>query len=329
MRQPDSPRRVLIVGPPGVATPVDEFFQDESWQCEHLHSTGGVLRRLREQGDVDLVLLVVNGDMQQQLELCRQIKLDLRTASVPVIFISSADSDARLTALESGADDCLDLQMPMREIALRIGRTVRIKEAMDSLEDARAVVIALANAIEGRDPYTGGHVERVSAYCLELGRRLGLGPEALGILRTGGIVHDIGKIAVPDAILNKPGKLTDFEMEIIKRHPVVGYDLLKPFRTFEHVLPLVRWHHERPNGKGYPDGLEGDELPLMPRIVAVADAFDALSTARPYRQALPVARCREILVSGAQNGDFAPEVVEVFGEMLDGYAAPLAPAGTV
>jgi len=329
MRQPDSPRRVLIIGQTGAAAAVNEFFQDERWECEHLHNTAGVLRRLRERADVDLIVLVVNGDLHQQLELCRHIKLDLRTASVPVIFISSADSDTRLAVLESGADDCFDPDMPPREIALRIVRTVRIKEAIDSLEDARAVVMALANAIEGRDPYTGGHVERVSAYCVELGRRLGLGPEALGVLRTGGIVHDIGKIAVPDAVLNKPGKLTDFEMEIIKRHPVVGYDLLKPFRTFEHVLPMVRWHHERPNGKGYPDGLKGDELPLMPRIVAVADAFDALSTARPYRQALPVAKCRQILISGAQNGDFATEVVEAFCQMLDGSTAPLMPVGAV
>ncbi|HEX2973920.1 MAG TPA: HD domain-containing phosphohydrolase, partial [Tepidisphaeraceae bacterium] len=132
-----------------------------------------------------------------------------------------------------------------------------------------------------------------------------------------GVVHDIGKVGIPDHILNKPGKLTDEEFAIMQRHPAIGYDILKPMRTFHAVLPIVRWHHEKPNGKGYPDGLKGDELPLLARITAVADCFDALSTDRPYRPALPLAKCRAILQESGEKGDLDMELVRVLFAILD------------
>ena len=131
------------------------------------------------------------------------------------------------------------------------------------------------------------------------------------------MVHDIGKVAVPDHILNKPGKLTDEEMQIVRRHPVVGHDILRSLRTFRDVVPIVRWHHERPNGRGYPDGLKGDELPLLPRIVAVSDWFDAMSTDRPYRPALPVVDCKDIMARSAECGDLDAPLVGIFVGILE------------
>jgi HD-GYP domain-containing protein (c-di-GMP phosphodiesterase class II) len=140
-------------------------------------------------------------------------------------------------------------------------------------------------------------------------------------LRTGGVVHDIGKIGIPEQILNKPGKLTAEEYEIMKRHPVIGYDILKPMRTFRTVLPIVRWHHEKPNGRGYPDGLQDKELPLLPRIASVADVFDALSTDRPYRKAMSFEQYREILLSDAEQGNLDMDVVRTLMRIIEADVA--------
>ncbi len=289
-----------------------------AWRVTQVDSTAGVLRRLRRETDIDVVLLCPEPPCRPYTELCRDVKFDARTAFLSIIFALLPDSElSRADVYACGADDCIELPAPPAEIALRLSNASRLKRATDSLEDATFVVSSLANAIEGRDVYTRGHVERVSAYCLELGRRVGLGVESFATLRTGGVVHDIGKVAVPDQILNKPGPLTDEEFDIIKRHPVVGYDILKPLRTFQDVLPIVRWHHERPNGLGYPDGLCGDELPLLPRIVAVADVFDAISTARAYRPAFPPERCRSMLTVAAERGDLDAGLVALLLEILD------------
>lgn len=237
----------------------------------------------------------------------------------------------RADVFAAGADDCLQLPASPAEIVLRLSNLCRVKRATDSLEDATAVITSLANAIEGRDFYTRGHVERVADYAVELGRRVGVPDTDLAVLHIGGIVHDIGKVAVPDHILNKPGSLTPEEWELVRRHPLVGYDILQPLRTFRSVLPLVRWHHERPNGTGYPDGLTGKELPLLPRIVAVADVLDALSTARSYRPAFSVEKCRQILTTGADKGDLDADLVttllEIWGDTAAGREAALAASG--
>jgi putative two-component system response regulator len=150
-----------------------------------------------------------------------------------------------------------------------------------------------------------------------IGERIGVDADGLAALKTGGVVHDIGKIGIPDHILNKPGRLTDEEMAVMRRHSMIGYDILRPLRTFQNVLPIVRWHHERPNGTGYPDGLKGQDIPLPARITSVADVFDALTTDRPYRPGLPLPQCREILSSSADKGDLDPLLVQIFQEVLD------------
>ena len=139
----------------------------------------------------------------------------------------------------------------------------------------------------------------------------------LEALETGAMVHDIGKVLVPDHVLNKPGRLTDEEMELMKRHPATGYEILRSLRTFRDVLPIVRWHHERPDGTGYPDGIPDDRLPQLPRIVAVADCFDAISTDRPYRSAMPYARCKEVLATAGQEGALDRSLATTFVDMLD------------
>lgn len=322
----DVPGRVLLVGTGDAVRDLRAALTAEGWVCDESDKLIGVLVALHVNPDLHGVLFVPDGNLRPYVELCRQVKFDPRTALVAAVFALSGENAAsREQAYAAGADDCIELPAPPREIVRRMSRACRAKQATDSLEDATVLMSSLANAIEGRDIYTRGHVERVSTYATELGRRIGVSDRDLYTLRLGGIVHDIGKVAVPDHILNKPGRLTDEEFAIVQRHPVVGHDILQPSRSFRGVLPLVRWHHERPNGTGYPDGLRGDRLPLLPRIVAVADVFDALSTSRSYRPAFAMDKCIAILRDAAAKGELDPELVELLLEILS--ETPLAVAG--
>jgi putative nucleotidyltransferase with HDIG domain len=177
----------------------------------------------------------------------------------------------------------------------------------------------LAKSLEARDTYTRGHSQRVCELSLMIGEQLGLSPEALEELRVGTILHDIGKIGVPDAILNKPARLTDEEFAVMKSHPVIGYEICKPLMLSEGVLMIIRNHHEKLDGRGYPDGLKGGELPLSLRIVCVADAFDAMSSSRPYRDVMDMSRVLGELSAGA-GVQFDPVVVETLKDLLPGKA---------
>lgn len=310
--------RILLVGPPDEAPEFTTVLSEHAWVCTQSDTPAGVLRLVRHESPPDLVVLIPDESFDSYVELCREVKFDARTALIFVIFVLPPELAAKRAEIyEAGADDCIQLPAVPREIALRLSNAFRIKRTTDLLEDSTAVLESLANAIEGRDAFTHGHVERVSMYCVEIGKRAGVDAEGLAALKVGGIVHDIGKVLIPDAILNKPGKLDSIEMELMKRHPVIGYDILHPLRIFRDVLPIVRWHHERPNGKGYPDGLKGDQLPLLPRIVAIADVFDAISTPRPYRPALPPSKCTEILCKSAEVEDLDPSLVTILFDILD------------
>ncbi|RYG85640.1 HD-GYP domain-containing protein [bacterium] len=192
---------------------------------------------------------------------------------------------------------------------------------------------SLATALEARDDYTRGHSQRVCDLSGMIGKRLGLSAEALEELRIGTILHDIGKIGVPDAILNKPSRLTDEEFATMRQHPVIGYEICKPLMLSEGVLMIIRNHHEKLDGAGYPDGLKGGELPLSLRVVCVADAFDAMSSRRPYRGVMDLRRVVGELSKGA-GVQFDPVVVEatkelLFSGSLDAMYRPFWDAGAV
>lgn len=306
---------ILVVGPCDLYPELESVLQSGQCQIYRAGSPGEALSILRQTPAIDLVIITPGQGLRSYTELCRNIRYGISGCVVAVIFFLPPElADQQTFVYQCGAVDCILAPAPKNEIALRLLNAVRSKRATDSLDDANSVIISLANAIEGKDAYTCGHVERVATYAVEIGKRMGVQGHELRTLRTGAMVHDIGKVAVPEHILNKPGKLDPQEFEIMKRHPVIGYEILKPLRTFREVVPIVRWHHERPNGTGYPDGLGGDELPLQPRIVAIADCFDALITDRPYRPAMPFEKCVTILRQGAEREDLDPILVDV---MLD------------
>jgi putative two-component system response regulator len=270
----------------------------------------------------DLVLLDIdmpglNGD-----EVCRQIKQGPTTRLIPVVMITGNDRDnGKLAAWDYGADEFLTKPFRVIEVIARCRSLLRIKRLVEERDSAETVLFALARTVEAKSAFTHGHSERVTNLSLRLARRCGIGPDGLELLRKGALLHDIGKIAIPDDILNKPGKLTAEEYDTIKKHPTQGAHILEPLASLRDVLPMVRWHHERFDGAGYPDRLAGTDIPLLVRVLSVCDVFDSLSSDRPYRNALPLSRCLEIHRDMAATGAFDPEVAEEFYGMM-ALAAP-------
>jgi cyclic di-GMP phosphodiesterase len=183
-----------------------------------------------------------------------------------------------------------------------------------------ATVRALTNAVEARDAYTGKHAERVAAYALEIGTAVGERWSGSAEIEFGFLLHDIGKVAIPDSILHKPEPLTTQERDVIKQHPVIGWEIVRQVDFLGAASDVVRHHHERWDGEGYPDGLKGEKIPLTARVFAVADTLDALTTTRPYRPASPIGEARA-LIHEARGTQFDPAVVDAFADMPDAVFA--------
>jgi putative two-component system response regulator len=236
---------------------------------------------------VDLVLLDVQMPGATGFDVCQSIKSKPETRLIPVVLVTGLSSvDERIRGIRSGADDFLSKPVNSQELLARTRSLLRLKEYTDELENAETVLFSLALSIEAKDPYTKGHCDRLSSYSEAMGRRLGLPQEQCVALRRAGVVHDIGKIAVPEHVLLKPGPLNDAEWVVMKQHPVTGERICSPLKSFRAVLPIIRHHHEKLDGSGYPDGLRGDRIPLTARILQITDIYDALITDRPYREAL-------------------------------------------
>lgn len=266
----------------------------------------------------DVVLSDVTMPRLSGLELCRRLKEAPATRLLPVILLTASGDEYKLRGIEAGADDFLGKPVNPAELRARLRSLLRLKVFTDELEHAEAVLCTLGRSIEAKDPYTEGHCERLASYAVALGRVLGLGEDDLTALRRGGYLHDLGKVAVPDAILLKAGPLTPEERAVIERHPVIGEEICRPLRSLQGVLPIIRHHHERRDGSGYPDGLRGDGIPATARILQVVDVFDALSTDRPYRRALPRGAALEVLEAEARRGWWDPEIVRAFEQVANG-----------
>ena len=265
----------------------------------------------------DLVLTDVHLGAMSGIELCARLKADPRYELMPVVILTAVgDLEARVAGLAAGADDFFTKPVEFVELRTRLTALLRVKMLLGQLDRAEAVITTLALTIEARDPYTLGHCNRLSRYAVALGEALGLDHEMVRALRLGGYLHDLGKIAVPDGILLKPGPLDPIEQERIRAHPGAGSDLVLGLRSMELVRPIMRHHHEKWDGSGYPDGLKGEAIPLGARIISVVDVFDALHTERPYKPALPRPEAVSLLIRETSAGYWDPRVVETFLDIL-------------
>jgi putative two-component system response regulator len=259
----------------------------------------------------DLVLLDVQMPGMDGYEVCRRIKAMPRGRLLPVVMITALSQTAdRVAALEAGADDFMTKPVEQVELVARVRSALRLKALYNTLDSAEQVIFALAAAVEAKDPFTERHTQRVAESARHVGRRLGLPEFALDAVYRGGMIHDIGKIGVPDAILLKPGPLDEAEIARMQAHAVIGESIVKPLRSGSSLLPIIRHHHERYDGRGYPDRLRGPEIPRLARIVSVCDAFDALVNDRPYRKRRSTEEAVTVLLDGAGT-QWDPEVVEV------------------
>jgi putative two-component system response regulator len=282
------------------------------------------LRAFRD-APVDLALFDVMMPGKTGLAACLAVKSQPESRLVPVVLVTGLTGvDDRIQGIMCGADDFLCKPVNKFELLARVRSLLRLKEFTDELESAELVLFTLALSIEAKDRYTQGHCDRLSKYSVAMALRLGLPEELRVALRRAGMVHDIGKIAVPEHILVKPGALTEDEWEIMKQHPITGERICAPLKSFRHVLPVIRHHHEKLDGSGYPDGLKGDQIPLTARILQVTDIYDALTTERAYHTALPPQAALAVMRAEVKRGWRDSSLVDEFEAIILGHT-PIRP----
>ncbi|MFQ3610823.1 MAG: HD domain-containing phosphohydrolase, partial [Fimbriimonadales bacterium] len=285
-------------------------------------SNGQDALHLLRTGDYDIVLSDIFMPGMNGFDLLRQIQD--QAPHVPVILITGyGNIEMAREALKLGATDFITKPYNIQEIPILIERnlmrhsleTNRTKQMEHERERSlKATLDALLAALDTRDTETEGHSERVAAYTMAMARRLKLSEDELADIEKGALLHDIGKIGVPDSILYKPGPLTPEEWEIMKQHPVIGYRMCMKIDMLRNAAPIVLHHHERWDGKGYPYGLSGEQIPLGARLFAIADTLDAMTSDRPYRKALSFAQAREEIIRCAGT-QFDPDLVKLFREI--------------
>ena len=266
-----------------------------------------------EQAPIDLVIAESGLPGGACFELCRAIRANQRMALTPVILLSSTYSVEREIAfMGAGADAFLGGPLHPELLRARVRSVVRHKAVVDRMEGSEAILMSLAQAVEHRDNITGGHCDRLAALAVALGMAMDLPPDHLLALHRGGYLHDIGKIGIPDSILFKNGPLSEEEWHVMRTHTTKGEDICRPMKCLRPVLPIIRSHHERWDGSGYPDGLRGEGIPLLARVLHMVDIYDALTSARSYKPAIISSDALRIMQEETDQGWHDPEIMRLF-----------------
>ncbi|MGC1370725.1 MAG: HD domain-containing phosphohydrolase [Candidatus Sulfotelmatobacter sp.] len=311
------PSRILVVDDqPTIAGLMSQLLTMSGYEVVTASDVRQAEEEVRRQTP-DLILSDVRMPGKSGYEFCRDLKSDPATRLIPFVLITGlSDSSDKVRGIEAGADDFLNKPVLAEELKARVKSLLRVKEFTDELETVDSVLCTLGLIVEGRDPYTEGHCERLAEGAANLGRHLALDQDSIVALRRGGFLHDLGKIAVPDSILKKGSDLTPMEWQIMRQHPITGENICKPLKSLRPVLPIIRHHHEHVDGSGYPDGLRAAEIPLLPRVLQVVDVYDALRTARPYKPALSHEHAAQTMRQESRQGLWDAELVDEFFSML-------------
>jgi len=273
--------------------------------------------RLFRYNKVDLAILDVMMPGMDGYELCRHLKDISGRQFFPVILLTAlTDRDSKIRGLECGAEDFISKPFDDAELVTKVRSLVRLKNLHDELEHSENIILTLAVAMEARDPYTKGHSTRVGSMAKTFASYLGFSKKEQDQIRKAGILHDIGKISLSTGLLSK-NNLNKEEIEAIKRHPVVGEEICRPLVSMRELLPVIRSHHERWDGRGFPDGLRGEKIPLNARVLSIIDSFDAMVSKRPYRNAMSISRALSIFVTERDYGQWDPELVDHFLSMIE------------
>ncbi len=283
--------------------------------AQDLQSTFNVLRLHRH---VDVIVLdVANGH-----ELCEQIRESEHWRGIPIILLNAQRSvKSRIAAYKAGVDDFISKPFSTAELWARVQNSARSKRYKDQFESPENILFTLTSVVASKDLYTNGHLLRIGKMTEHFCQMLALSPPEQEMIRYGGVLHDIGKVGISDTILLKPEKLTPQEFEIIKTHPITGCNIVSSLQIGKQVGPIIRGHHERWDGSGYPDGLRGADIPLGARIIGICDVFDALMSDRPYRKAVAGSEALTYIQEHA-GAQFDPELVPIFTEVAQTWVDP-------
>lgn len=279
--------------------------------------SGSTAVHLVAQKQPDLILLDVMMPEMDGFEVCQLLKQDEQTRLIPVIFITALnDRRSRIRGIEVGADDFLSKPFDRVELAARVKSLVRQKRLNEDLDHAEKALFSIARAIESRDPNTGDHCERLVNLGKTFGEYLGLTRYQVRDLMWGGYLHDIGKVGISDSVLLKKGKLTPAEWEEMRQHVLIGEQICQPLRSMRGVIPIIRSHHERWDGSGYPDGLKEHEIPFLAQVFQLIDIYDALTSERPYKRAFTPTEALSIMMEETEKGWRDKKLMQQFTEFI-------------
>lgn len=321
--------RIMVVDDEATIREVlQRTLEGEGYACLTASDAEDAISHLKK-GDIDLVLTDIMMPGKTGVELLGDIRADYPDTAV-IMLTAVADAQTAINAMKQGASDYVTKPFNLVEVMMSVDRALEKRSLLIANRDYRnlleqkveeqteqiritflGAVKSLVEALEAKDPYTNGHSKRVTEIAVTLAVELGLSRQEQDQIRLAGLVHDIGKIGVPEEILHKPDKLSDVEFEFIKEHPTIGEKILKPIINDRQVLAIVRYHHERFAGGGYPEGISGEDIPLGARLMAVADAYDAMTSSRPYRGALSPKKAKSQLLAN-RGSQFDPEAVDLF-----------------
>jgi len=269
----------------------------------------------------DVALIDVGMPGMDGLDVTRRLREQPATALLPIILVTARGrTEDKVAGLDAGATDFITKPFEPAELLARVRTNLRLSSALARLESTQDVLVALANAVEAKDPVTEHHCDRVADLALTVARGAGLDDDAVEAIGYGAVLHDIGKIGIPESILLKRGLLTDLEREDMQRHPLIGAEILRPLRLGQVVAPIVRGHHERWDGSGYPDGLRAEEIPMGARVVSIADAYDAMTHDRPYRMGLSAPEALDEL-RRTRGDQFDPGLVDLLLDILNQHGS--------
>jgi len=259
----------------------------------------------------DVILLDVMMPGLNGFEVCKELKESESTRLVPIIIVTALqERDDKIQGIQAGCDDFISKPIDRLELIARVHALGRVKRLNDDLDNAESVVLSLARAVEAKDHTTGNHCDRLILLSREFGKYIGLNEKEIKILERASIVHDVGKIGVPDSILLKPEKLTENEWDVMKRHPILGEEICYPLKSMRDVCPIIRHHHEHWNGMGYPDGLVSDSIPYLARVFQLIDVFDSLASERPYKPAYDTKEALQIMRQETDEGLWDPSLMD-------------------